>query len=156
MMLWLVILLPTMAAKCAWMPFPVKEERRAVERHWFWEKSDIFPFFSPLPLLHFSTHSLWNSNLGMTNRVITSSIDVASFDLQMCNLDIWLVRIKVSGTMEKQIWGSSRSQKPHTERDVNTKTRHTGLPFNQGREFYHMKSGRRSKEVQKLVCSQQL
>lgn len=66
-------------------------------------------------LLFSSTHSLWNSNLGMTNRVITFTIDVASFELQMRNLHIWLVRIRVSGTMEKQIWGSSRSQIPHAD-----------------------------------------
>lgn len=118
MMLWLVILLLTMDAKCVWMPFPVKKERRAVERHWFWEKSDIFPVFFLL-----CTHSLWNSNLGMTNTVITFTIDLVSFELQMCNLDIWLVRSKVLRTMEKQIWGSSRSQTPppHTH----TKQRET-------------------------------
>lgn len=90
-MLWLVILLPTMTAKCAWMPFPVKEEWRAVERHRFREKSDIL-YILFASLLLFSTRSLWNSNLGMTNRVITFGIDLASFELQMCN--IWLLRIE--------------------------------------------------------------
>lgn len=39
----------------------------------------------------------------MTNRVITFTIDLASFELQMCNLDIWLV-------CESRSWGQWRSK----------------------------------------------
>lgn len=39
--------------------------------------------------LPFHTRSLWNSNLGTTNTVIT--FDLVSFELQMGDLDIWLV-----------------------------------------------------------------
>lgn len=91
-MLWLVFLLPTMAAKYVWMPFPVKEERRAVERHWFLREVRHVSFFFPSSSPH--THceiQIW----GRQNRVIT--FDLASFELQMYNLDIWLVRIKGLG-----------------------------------------------------------
>lgn len=50
MMLWLVILLPTMAAKCMWMPFGVKEDREAVERQILrdvWHLSRVFFSFPP-------------------------------------------------------------------------------------------------------------
>lgn len=119
MMLWLVILLSTMATKC----MNALSRQRGAEGCW---KTLILREVRHLSFFHslllFSTHSLWNSNLGMTNRVIT--FDLVSFELQMGNLDIWLVRIKVSGTIEKQIWGSGRYCAQAAVRDAAQKAVH--------------------------------